>query len=345
MPPGEDTGADGAAHRDGVPRPRIAVIVPAYDVERFVGATLRSVQEQTVADWECVVVDDGSTDATATVVAGIAHQDPRIRLVRQPNRGLSAARNAGLREISPSVEYVAFLDSDDTWCPTALADLLGALERSPGAVGAWGWAELMDESGAPLLPAFHPGRQRDRRGLSGRRLRTVRPDEPLSFDEIVVAGPIWPPAVGLHRRDAVAAAGSFDESLRQLEDWDFYTRVARRGHFVPVLTQVAWYRQHPGQMTKRTVEFVCNLDRVRRKTWASPENSPAQRLAATRAWRQLQARRVFRTAQQLVRAVAERRWADVAPLTAGTAVLLGQLAAGRPPRTTPRHVRWTRRTV
>ncbi len=324
---------------------RIAVIVPAYNVERFVEATLRSVAEQTLPDWECIVIDDGSTDGTAAVVAEVIRQDPRMRLVRQPNRGLSGARNTGLREVPPSVEYVAFLDSDDTWCPTALADLVGTLERSPGAVGAWGWAELMDESGAPLRPTFHPGRQRDRRGLHGRRLRTIEPDEPLSFEEVVVAGPIWPPAVALHRRDALASVGFFDESLRQLEDWDFYTRMCRRGHYVPVLRQVAWYRQHAGQMTRRTVEFVCNLDRVRHKTWASPENSRAQRLAATRAWRQLQVRRAYRTAERLARAVAQRRWAEVAPLAAGTAVLVGQFALGRPPRTTPRQVRWTQRTV
>ena len=325
--------------------PRIAVVVPAYDVEPFVEATLQSVIDQTVEDWECVVVDDGATDGTAAVVAAVAARDPRIRLIRQPNGGLSAARNTGLRNVSPSVEFIAFLDSDDTWCPTALADLLGALETSPEAIGAWGWAELMDESGEPLRPGFHPDRQRDRRGLRGRRLRTVAPDEPLHFDEIVVAGPIWPPAVGLHRRDAVTAAGSFDESLKQLEDWDFYTRMSRRGPFVPVLRHVAWYRQHAGQMTKRTVEFVVNLDEVRRRTWASPENSPAQRLQATRAWRQLQARRVVRTAERLARAVLQRRWSEVAPLAAGTAVLAAQLVAGKPPRTTPRQVRWTQRMV
>lgn len=344
MPPGDGDARDAPAP-DGAPAPRIAVIVPAYNVERYVGATLRSVAEQTVTDWECVVVDDGSTDATAAVAAEVVQREPRMRLVRQTNRGLSGARNSGLREMSSSVEYVAFLDSDDTWCPTALAALVGALDRCPEAVGAWGWAELMDESGEPLLPDFHPSRQRDRRGLAGRRLRTVAPDEPLRFTEIVVAGPIWPPAVGLHRRTAVAAVGFFDESLQQLEDWDFYTRMARHGDYVPVLGQVAWYRQHPGQMTKRTVEFVCNLDRVRRKSWASPDNSPAQRAAALRAWRQLQFRRAGRTAERLVRAVAGRRWADVAPLALGTAVLTGQLVAGRPPRTTPRQVRWTRRTV
>ncbi|SNT01499.1 Glycosyltransferase involved in cell wall bisynthesis [Geodermatophilus pulveris] len=341
MPPG-----DGAEPSDAAgPRPRIAVVVPAYNVERFVAATLHSVIDQTVTDWECIVVDDGSTDGTAAAAAEVIRQEPRMRLVRQPNRGLSGARNAGLRELSPSVEYVAFLDSDDTWCPTALADLVGALQCCPEAVGAWGWAELMDERGEPLLPGFHPERQRDRRGLSGWRLRTVAPDEPLSFGEVVVAGPIWPPAVGLHRRSAVAAVGSFDESLQQLEDWDFYTRMTRHGRYVPVLGQVAWYRQHPGQMTRRTVEFVCNLDRVRRKTWASPDNSPSQRTASLRAWRQLQFRRSLRTGERLARAVAGRRWAEVTPLALGTAVLAGQLVAGRPPRTTPRQVRWTQRTV
>ena len=93
--------------------PTVGVVVPAYQAADFVVETLRSVQAQTFAGWECVVVDDGSTDSTAEKVAEVARTDPRIRLVQQENTGLSGARNTGLSALSDDVQYVAFLDSDD----------------------------------------------------------------------------------------------------------------------------------------------------------------------------------------------------------------------------------------
>jgi len=97
----------------------VSVIMPAYNVEPFVGDALNSALAQTTRNLEVVVVDDGSTDGTGRVVAEIARQDPRVRLVHQQNRGLAGARNTALAAARGDV--FALLDSDDLWEPEFLA--------------------------------------------------------------------------------------------------------------------------------------------------------------------------------------------------------------------------------
>lgn len=327
------------------PAPLIGVVIPVYGVEDFVEATLESVRAQTHERWECIVVDDGSLDDSAARAARVIDGEPRMRLVRQENRGLSAARNTALSLLTPAVQYVAFLDSDDVWCPSALADLLAGLQSHPSAVGAYGFAELIDTTGALIDPGFHRGRQLDRRRINGWRLEPVPAGAPLTFSEALVVSPLWPPAVGLHRRWAVDEVGHFDTSLQELEDWDFYLRMLRHGDYQPVAVHVAGYRQRAGQMTQRVVEMVSGHDLVRRRTWRSPENTREQRRAATRAWRQLQARRTVRSAQRLLLAIRGRLWSEIGPLTLGTTILAVQNFAAGPPRSSPRQVQWSRRTV
>ena len=107
---------------------RISVVVPIYNVERYLAACLHSVARQTVDDLEVVMVDDGSTDGSAAIAAEFAARDPRFRLLRQPNGGLGNARNTGTD--AASGEYLAFLDSDDVLPSDAYELLLGALSRT-----------------------------------------------------------------------------------------------------------------------------------------------------------------------------------------------------------------------
>jgi CDP-glycerol glycerophosphotransferase len=108
--------------------PAISVVVPVYEVERYIEACLRSIAGQTVRDLEVVVIDDGSTDASAEIARGFAQRDERFRVVSQANRGLGAARNAGL-DLAEG-ELVTFVDSDDVLPPDAFAHLQSALQRS-----------------------------------------------------------------------------------------------------------------------------------------------------------------------------------------------------------------------
>jgi CDP-glycerol glycerophosphotransferase len=106
----------------------ITVVVPVFDVEDYLEECLRSVAEQTVEDLEVVMVDDGSTDSSADIARRFARGDSRFRLLRQPNGGLSAARNTGID--AGTGEYLAFLDSDDVLPPDAYERMLGSLEST-----------------------------------------------------------------------------------------------------------------------------------------------------------------------------------------------------------------------
>jgi CDP-glycerol glycerophosphotransferase len=154
-------------------RPRISVVVPIYDVEEYLDECLRSLAGQTFADFEAVMVDDGSTDGSAAIAERFAGADPRFRLVRQPNGGLSRARNTGIE--AARGEYLAFLDSDDVLPPDAYERLLGALERT-GSDFATGNVERMTAIGLTQAPYLA--------GAFGRaRLRThVRRFAPLLED-------------------------------------------------------------------------------------------------------------------------------------------------------------------
>jgi glycosyltransferase involved in cell wall biosynthesis len=116
----------------------ITVITPAFNAERFIAEAIRSVLSQTFEDFEYLIVDDGSTDKTATIAQAYAAQDARVRVVSNgANNGLSHARNEGLE--AARGEYVAFLDADDIWEPTFLARTQEEIHRSPdvGAVFTW----------------------------------------------------------------------------------------------------------------------------------------------------------------------------------------------------------------
>ncbi|KDN85097.1 bifunctional glycosyltransferase/CDP-glycerol:glycerophosphate glycerophosphotransferase [Kitasatospora cheerisanensis] len=110
--------------------PRLSVVVPIYNVERYLEECLDSIAAQTFDDFECVMVDDGSKDSSASIAKAYAAKDSRFRLVQQVNKGLGAARNTGYRHISEGTEFLAFVDSDDTMPPSAYELMISTLEET-----------------------------------------------------------------------------------------------------------------------------------------------------------------------------------------------------------------------
>src|SRR3954470_10398453 len=125
--------------------PRVSVVVPIYNVEPYLRHCLDSLAAQTFTDLEVVMVDDGSTDRSAEIARAYSARDPRFRLVRQPNRGLSAARNTGID--ATGGEFLAFVDSDDVVAPTAYEQLVDALDAS-GSDLATGNVHRLSSSGS-----------------------------------------------------------------------------------------------------------------------------------------------------------------------------------------------------
>lgn len=118
----------------------VSVIIPAYNVEKYIEMAIASVQRQTYRQWELLVVDDGSTDATKAKIEKMALSDPRIHLFCEANAGSSHARNTGLANAKG--DYVAFLDGDDLWEPTFLEEMLTAKEKAGVAMAYCGYAHL-----------------------------------------------------------------------------------------------------------------------------------------------------------------------------------------------------------
>lgn len=123
--------------------PLVSVIMPSFNAERFIAESIDSVIAQTVEDWELIVVDDASTDATTAIVAACRRRDPRIRLLSQrTNRGTAGARNLGLDQARG--EWIGFIDSDDVWHPQKTAKQIAAMEASHADLSYTGYERRRD---------------------------------------------------------------------------------------------------------------------------------------------------------------------------------------------------------
>lgn len=215
--------------------PAVSLIMPAHNVAGFVGTAVDSVLAQSLRDWELFVVDDGSADGTDKVVA--ARPDPRIRLVRQSNAGVSAARNRGLSEARGAA--VLFLDADDWLAVDALARLHAALQAAPRAVAAYGAYAFMAEHAGP---DSHPLRVKAGPFPAGDIL------ECLVVQNLFANGGHL-----LARRRAVQAAGLFARHIRYGEDWEYWVRLALQGPFtvVPGEQPLLYVRERMGSAYRR----------------------------------------------------------------------------------------------
>jgi glycosyltransferase involved in cell wall biosynthesis len=118
----------------------VSIVIPAYNVADYIGACLKSIQQQTYENWEVIVIDDGSTDQTVVAIQAVVGQDQRFRLIRQQNGGVSVARNTGIK--AATGEYLAFLDGDDMWEPTFLTQLLDAVQTDDVDMAYCGYTHL-----------------------------------------------------------------------------------------------------------------------------------------------------------------------------------------------------------
>jgi glycosyltransferase involved in cell wall biosynthesis len=239
----------------------IAVVIPAYNAVRFLGATLESVKSQSFGDWCCIVVDDGSTDNTRMLATQYAERDSRFHVISVPNGGQANARNVGARSVPPDVPYLIFLDADDVWEQNALQILLSELWKVPSASAAAGLPRDIDEEGQPIVGDCGDRLRQDlalnRRGVAGWRL--TRRDQSIPSDLATLA--VWchieTPGLLLMRRSAFDRTVGFRGFASPSEDWDFLLQLCRLGPIlhvpIPLLRKrvVAGSQSHQGRKMKR----------------------------------------------------------------------------------------------
>jgi glycosyltransferase involved in cell wall biosynthesis len=229
----------------------VSVVIPTYNRARHVVEAIESVLGQTLAPAEIIVVDDGSTDDTAERLAPYAG---RIRYLRQENRGVSAARNTGIREASG--EWVALLDSDDLWHPQKLEVQMDAIQaRSDLALA--GSPRGREPRGPLPTPSVHD----------------------LGVRDFLLSVRMGPSGV-LIRRSSLEVVGYFDESLKCVEDRDMWLRLAARFPCALIDCGCWWYRIHPGQMTRNEQGMLISYRRTLKKFFSlHPEYSSLRRQA------------------------------------------------------------------
>lgn len=247
---------------------KIAIIIPCYNAARFLAETLESVLAQTVADWELVVVDDGSTDTSAVIARDFAARDKRIRVVGQDNAGVSTARNNGLAQTDPAADYVIFLDADDLWEPDALETLSQALADHPEASGANGLHRTVD-AGGRFLPPEEPAYEYDRFVVQGKRIAPWPRTEPISFAALVYKNCILTPGTLLIRRSALEKIDLFDPKLTHAEDWDVWLRLSLVSPILQIDRPVLRYRSHGAGASTSKQRIYRGEMAVRRKLLAS----------------------------------------------------------------------------
>jgi hypothetical protein len=234
----------------------VSIIIPCYNLASYLPRAIESVREQTFDDWEAIVVDDGSPDNTASVAARYTAVDPRIHYLCQPNRGVSAARNTGIR--AARGRYLVFLDADDELAPEFLRTCLSTIPEDSRVAGVYTQHQIIDESGQLLV---------------------VQAGDVLAPNRLharLLQGGLFPPHCVLTRAAIVRRAGMFDESIgASVEDWDLWLRVCACGVLLGIAKPLVRYRVRSGSASTLTARMLASTMAVLAKHFGPPEGDPA----------------------------------------------------------------------
>ncbi|MEP0917140.1 glycosyltransferase [Leptolyngbya sp. DQ-M1] len=213
--------------------PEISVIIPAFNSEKTVQETIRSVLNQTFTDFEVIVVDDGSKDSTLNVVSSVT--DPRVKVFSYKNAGVSTSRNRGFAQATG--EYVSFLDADDLWTPDKLEAQYKALQKNPQAAVAYSWVDYIDQNGKFFCAGNHVT-------ASGN-----------IYEKLLLHNLLENGSNPLIRRQAFADTGGFDPALSSVADWDMWLRLSAHYEFVAVPSPQVLYRVTAGSMSSNFLKL------------------------------------------------------------------------------------------
>jgi glycosyltransferase involved in cell wall biosynthesis len=242
----------------------VSIIIPAYNVNKYIADTCCSVHAQTLQNWECIIVDDGSTDDTAAIAERFCAHDPRFRLVRQNNTGVSAARTAGMRQAMG--EFIVFLDADDLLEKDALELWVDALQRRHDCVLAWGGVVRFEDATGAVKPS--------------------------PWKNYLATGCAWHDMLVhyfMHisscclRRALLPAGCAFRTDLTHAEDRDFLLRVLRGNKAVALRTSVLRIRLRAESASANSAAAIDGELRVMHEHLSDPSLPPAVRRRAMSA--------------------------------------------------------------
>jgi glycosyltransferase involved in cell wall biosynthesis len=264
---------------------RVTVVVPAYNAERYLEQTIESVLAQSFIDWELIIVNDGSKDATWDIIQSYVRRDPRILGLDQVNTGVSVARNNGAAVAGNDSQFLIFLDQDDIWELEILEALTSSLSSSPDCVCAYSFISVIDSNGHQIEGDRWEESCRNRMSIENGRLVTLAPDNPATFATFALGNCIPTPGSALIRRSVFERVGGFDPDDPQCQDWDLYIRLSRFGNFKFVFLPLIRYRIHADNVSGNRAKQAEMVMRLRRKSITSPENTPKQRAEAIAGFR------------------------------------------------------------
>jgi glycosyltransferase involved in cell wall biosynthesis len=250
--------------------PLVSIVIPTYNHAHYLGEAIESAVGQDGVPVEVIVVDDGSQDDPAAIVG----RYPGVRLIRQKNAGLAAARNTGWRAANGS--YLVFLDADDRLMPGALSTNLESFRTRPDCAFVYGAYRFIRADGSVRNEA---------------NFTEIGPDP---FETFLRGNAIGMHATVMYRREALEESGGFDPALRACEDYDLYLRLSRRHPVASRRRCLAEYRMHDANMSRKT-SFMLHwallaLRRQRGESERSDKLRAAYR-AGLRNWKRIYLRR------------------------------------------------------
>jgi len=209
---------------------KFQIIMPAFNAETTIAKAIMSIQKQTRSDWELIVVDDGSTDRTASIVSALGEQDCRIQLLKTPNGGPSMARNIGLEAIY--APYIAFLDADDQWHKDKLWDHAFKFDLDPTLDIAYAKIQFFgdQETHGNTISQVHQG--------------------DVSLEQALALNPSCTMSNLVVRRSAIEKFGVFAPELQFAEDQEWIARAISQGARMAAIDKVlVYYRTSDGGLS------------------------------------------------------------------------------------------------
>lgn len=232
--------------------PEVSVIIPNYNQGHYVSDAIQSVLDQTFRSFEIIVVDDGSTDNSQEVIARFGDQ---VRYIWQENRGLSGARNTGIR--AAKGQWIGLLDADDLWLPTFLETMMEISKRHAEAVVFYANASYINEEGIEL------------RQNTGAKF----PPEDAFYETLLRANFLIPSTILIHK-PTIMEAGLFDENYRACEDWDLWLRLAPHHRFIGTFTLLVCYRLHASSLSADPTRMQKAVQSVVEKHFGADDGKP-----------------------------------------------------------------------